>query len=181
MERVFEHLFHNHPWKIRFFHLDRDLFFWDGILGWQQRRSSGCVKFKLSILLLKLSKATHQKKKREHFRIWVADVMSFQKMYGLRGPWGLNIIKNQAFRIKIAHRSKEEEEEEKEKEEKIPGIGRYPMGPTTKQTSLCENTLTRLDQIRQFTSGSCLWIRYYLVFLQNKNLWHSTPWLILCR
>ena len=36
---------------------------------------------------------------------------------------------NQAFRIKIAYRSKEEKEEE-EKEEKIPGIGRYPMGPT---------------------------------------------------
>ena len=57
-------------------------------------------------------------------RIWVADVMSFQKMYGLRGPWGLNMV-NQAFRIKIANRSKE-----KEKEKKIPGIGRYLMGPT---------------------------------------------------
>ena len=32
---------------------------------------------------------------------------------------------NQALRIKIAYRSKE-----KEKEKKIPGIGRYPMGPT---------------------------------------------------
>ena len=32
---------------------------------------------------------------------------------------------NQAFRIKIAYRFKEEE-----KEKKIPGIGRYPMGPT---------------------------------------------------
>ena len=38
---------------------------------------------------------------------------------------------NQAFRIKIAYRSeKEEEEEEEEEEKKIPGIGRYPMGPT---------------------------------------------------
>ena len=35
---------------------------------------------------------------------------------------------NQAFRIKIVYRS--EKEEEKEKEKKIPGIGRYPMGPT---------------------------------------------------
>ena len=35
---------------------------------------------------------------------------------------------NQAFRIKIAYRSKE-------KEKKIPGIGRYPMGPTT--TKFC--------------------------------------------
>ena len=35
---------------------------------------------------------------------------------------------NQAFRIKIAYRSKEKEKE-KEKEKK-PGIGRYPMGPT---------------------------------------------------
>ena len=33
---------------------------------------------------------------------------------------------NQAFRIKIAYRSKEK----KEKKKKIPGIGRYPMGPT---------------------------------------------------
>ena len=32
---------------------------------------------------------------------------------------------NQAFRIEIAYQSKE-----KEKEKKIPGIGRYPMGPT---------------------------------------------------
>ena len=32
---------------------------------------------------------------------------------------------NQAFRIKIAYRSEKEE-----KKEKIPGIGRYPMGPT---------------------------------------------------
>ena len=46
-------------------------------------------------------------------------------MYGLRGPWGLNLV-NQAFRIKIAYWSKEK----KKKEEKIPGIGRYPMGPT---------------------------------------------------
>ena len=37
--------------------------------------------------------------------------MSFQKMYGLRGPSGLNMV-NQAFRITIAYRSKEEEEEE---------------------------------------------------------------------
>ena len=34
---------------------------------------------------------------------------------------------NQAFRIKIAYRSKEKEKKE---EEKIPGIGRYLMGPT---------------------------------------------------
>ena len=47
-------------------------------------------------------------------------------MYGLRGPRDLNMV-NQAFRIKIAYRSKKEEEEKKEK---IPGIGRYPMGPT---------------------------------------------------
>ena len=35
---------------------------------------------------------------------------------------------NQAFRIKIAYWS--EKEEEKKEKEKIPGIGRYPMGPT---------------------------------------------------
>ena len=36
---------------------------------------------------------------------------------------------NQAFRIKIAYQSKKEQKE-KEKKKKIPGIGRYPMGPT---------------------------------------------------
>ena len=36
---------------------------------------------------------------------------------------------NQAFRIKIAYRSKEAKRKKKE-EKKIPGIGRYPMGPT---------------------------------------------------
>ena len=39
----------------------------------------------------------------------------------------MNIV-NQAFRIKIAYRS--EKEKEKKKKEKMPGIGRYPMGPT---------------------------------------------------
>ena len=34
---------------------------------------------------------------------------------------------NQAFRIKIAYRSKKKKEK---KEKKIPGIGRYPVGPT---------------------------------------------------
>ena len=34
---------------------------------------------------------------------------------------------NQAFRIKIAYLSEKKKEKEKEK---IPGIGRYPMGPT---------------------------------------------------
>ena len=42
--------------------------------------------------------------------------MSFQKMYGLRGPWGLNMV-NQAFRIKIAYRSEKKKEEEEEEEE----------------------------------------------------------------
>ena len=46
-------------------------------------------------------------------------------------------ITNQAFRIKIAYWSKKEkkEKEKKEKEEKIPGIGRYPMGPTINMLS----------------------------------------------
>ena len=35
---------------------------------------------------------------------------------------------NQAFRIKIAYRFKKEKK--KKKKLKIPGIGRYPMGPT---------------------------------------------------
>ena len=26
-------------------------------------------------------------------RIWIADIISIQKMYGLRGPWGLNTVK----------------------------------------------------------------------------------------
>ena len=34
---------------------------------------------------------------------------------------------NQAFRIKIAYRSSKKKEKKK-----IPGIGRYPMGPTIK-------------------------------------------------
>ena len=40
---------------------------------------------------------------------------------------------NQAFRIKIAYRS--EKKKEKEEEEKIPGLGRYPMGPTTNKAT----------------------------------------------
>ena len=37
---------------------------------------------------------------------------------------------NQPLRIKIAYRSEKEEEKEKKEKEKIPGIGRYSMGPT---------------------------------------------------
>ena len=48
--------------------------------------------------------------------------MSFQKMYGLRGPSGLNMV-NQAFIIVIAYWPRR-------RRRKIPGIGRYPMGPT---------------------------------------------------
>ena len=40
---------------------------------------------------------------------------------------------NQAFRIKIAFWSKKKKKKEKEKEKKIPGIGRYLMGPTKRQ------------------------------------------------
>ena len=36
--------------------------------------------------------------------------MNFQKMYGLRGPRGLNMV-NQALRTKIAYWSKEKKEE----------------------------------------------------------------------
>ena len=43
-------------------------------------------------------------------------------MYGLRGPSGLNMV-NQAFIIVIAYRPRR-------RRRKIPGIGRYPMGPT---------------------------------------------------
>ena len=50
--------------------------------------------------------------------------------------YGLNMV-NQAFRKKIAYRSK--------KEEKIPGIGRYPMG-LTKTAVFSWN----------FVEGSCL-------------------------
>ena len=52
--------------------------------------------------------------------------MSFQKMYGLRGPSGLNMV-NQAFIIVIAYRPR------RRRRRKIPGIGRYPMGPTMKE------------------------------------------------
>ena len=41
--------------------------------------------------------------------------MSFQKMYGLRGPSGLNMV-NQAFIIVIAYRSKKEKKEKEKKE-----------------------------------------------------------------
>ena len=58
-------------------------------------------------------------------------------MYGLRGPSGLNMV-NQAFIIVIAYRPrfKKEKKEEKEEKKKIPGIGRYPMGPTKMQLAL---------------------------------------------
>ena len=54
--------------------------------------------------------------------------MSFQKMYGLGGPSGLNMV-NQAFIISNRLLAKKKKEEKKE-EKKIPGIGQYPMGPT---------------------------------------------------
>ena len=46
-------------------------------------------------------------------------------MYGLRGPSGLNMVK-QAFIIVIAYRPRRR----RRRRRKIPGIGRYPMGPT---------------------------------------------------
>ena len=65
--------------------------------------------------------------------------MSFQKMYGLRGPSGLNMV-NHAFRIKIAYQSQEKgKKKKKKKEEKIPGIGRYPMGPTIMKQLFCDS------------------------------------------
>ena len=57
--------------------------------------------------------------------------MSFQKMYGLRGPSGLNMV-NQAFIIVIAYRPRRR----RRRRRKIPGIGRYPMGPTNIQFSV---------------------------------------------
>ena len=54
--------------------------------------------------------------------------MSFQKMYGLRGPSGLNMV-NQAFIIVIAYLPRR-----RRRRRKIPGIGRYPMGPTKMPT-----------------------------------------------
>ena len=47
---------------------------------------------------------------------------------------------NQAFRIKIAYWSEKEKEEKK-----IPGIGRYPMGPTNTNLSgtSCEGSALR--------------------------------------
>ena len=50
--------------------------------------------------------------------------MSFEKMYGLRGPSGLNMV-NQAFIIVIAYWPRR-----RRRRRKIPVIGRYPMGPT---------------------------------------------------
>ena len=54
--------------------------------------------------------------------------MSFQKMYGLRGPSGLNMV-NQAFIIVIAYRPRRRRRRRRRRR-KIPGIGRYSMGPT---------------------------------------------------
>ena len=54
--------------------------------------------------------------------------MSFQKMYGLRGPSGLNMV-NQAFIIVIAYRPRRRRRRRRRRR-KIPGRGRYPMGPT---------------------------------------------------
>ena len=53
---------------------------------------------------------------------------------------------NQAFRIKIAYRSKEEKEEEEK--EKIPGIGRYPMGPTKIAQSVLTLEKNILDAVK---------------------------------
>ena len=50
---------------------------------------------------------------------------------------------NQAFRIKIAYRSKKE----KKKEEKIPGIGRYPMGPTIKVIQVIQERVIQVMQV----------------------------------
>ena len=55
--------------------------------------------------------------------------MSFQKMYGLMGPSGLNMV-NQAFIIVITYRPRRRRRRRRRR--KIPGIGRYPMGPTIK-------------------------------------------------
>ena len=54
--------------------------------------------------------------------------MSFQKMYGLRGPSGSNMV-NQAFIIVIAYRPRRRRRRRRRRRI-IPGIGRYPMGPT---------------------------------------------------
>ena len=54
--------------------------------------------------------------------------MSFQKMYGLRGPSGLNMI-NQAIIIIIAYWPRRRRRRRRRRR-KIPGIGRYLMGPT---------------------------------------------------
>ena len=51
-------------------------------------------------------------------------------MYGLRGPSGLNMV-NQAFIIVIAYRPRRRRRRRRRRR-KIPGIGRYPMGPTKK-------------------------------------------------
>ena len=63
--------------------------------------------------------------------------MSFQKMYGLRGPLGLNMV-NQAFIIVIAYRPRR-----RRRRRKIPGIGRYPMGPTIMTNKSCDHGIRR--------------------------------------
>ena len=60
---------------------------------------------------------------------------------------------NQAFRIKIAYRSEKEKKEEKEKEKKIPGIGRYPMGPTNRKRSVFLSAENSQSSVISFCEG----------------------------
>ena len=75
---------------------------------------------------------------------------------------------NQAFRIKIAYRSEKEKEKKKE-EKKIPGIGRYPMGPTNicdllirQKHFLPKNTILNICGPKKhfFASVSSIYLRY---------------------
>ena len=61
---------------------------------------------------------------------------------------------NQAFRIKIAYRSKEEK-----KKKKIPGIGQYPMGPTNTQVSATVAALSYMFLLSYFLLIQCTVVR----------------------
>ena len=80
--------------------------------------------------------------------------MSFQKMYGLRRPSGLNMV-NQAFIIVIAYRPRR-------RRRKIPGIGRYPMGPTNINLSIKGSLESKIPEAEQKYGG--MWMEFWADF-----------------
>ena len=75
---------------------------------------------------------------------------------------------NQAFRIKIAYRSKKEKKKEKEKEkEKIPGIGRYPMGPTKRSENSHQEESVKDCKAAENVDEA--WLQVHFLFLREHQ------------